>query len=130
MQRTNFGTHKIDKSSLETYGMVIATLQVLDKLGCSWFFQEIFLMANINIEVVLDMFFLTFHWRTYTTKKILPSTHRIKLINEKKFSKAALDENIKNFVMHVSSLGSKITIYLAREAQMALLLAKKVTVPA
>ena len=42
-----------------------------------------------------------------------------------------MDENIKTFVMHVSflSLGSKITIYLAWKAQIALLLAKKVTIP-
>ena len=41
-----------------------------------------------------------------------------------------LDENIKTVVMHISFLGSKMTIYLARKAQMALLLAKKVTIPA
>ena len=32
--------------------------------------------------------------------------------------------------MHVSSLQSRITIHLAKKAQMALLLAKKVTIPA
>ena len=39
-----------------------------------------------------------------------------------------LDENFEAFVVHVSSLGSKMTIHLARKAQLALLLAKKVTV--
>ena len=40
----------------------------------------------------------------------------------------ALDENIKSFVLHISSLRLKINIYIARKAQMALLLAKKVTI--
>ena len=40
--------------------MVIATFQVLDKLNCSWFFQKSFLLANISMEVVLGMLFLTF----------------------------------------------------------------------
>ena len=42
----------------------------------------------------------------------------------------ALDENIEAFVVYVNSLslGSKMTIHLAGKAQIALLLAKKVTV--
>ena len=35
---TNIGTSKIDGSSLATYGIVIAALQVVKKLGRSWFF--------------------------------------------------------------------------------------------
>ena len=56
----------------------------------------------------------------------------MELINKKEFAKAPLDENIEAFVMHVSflSLGSKMTIYPARKAQIALVLAKEVTVPA
>ena len=60
MQKTNVGTQKIDKSSLKTYGIVIAVFQVFDKFGSFWFFQETFLQANINIEIVLNMLFLTF----------------------------------------------------------------------
>ena len=59
MQRTNIGAQKIDEFSLATYGMVITVFQVLNKLGCSRFFQEIFLLANISIEVVLGIPFLT-----------------------------------------------------------------------
>ena len=40
-----------------------------------------------------------------------------------------LKENIEAFVVHVSSLKSRITIDQARKAQIALLLAKKVTIP-
>ena len=32
------GAQKIEKSSLATYSMVIAAFQVVNKLGCSWFF--------------------------------------------------------------------------------------------
>ena len=40
-----------------------------------------------------------------------------------------LDKNIEAFVVHDSSLKSKTTIYPARKTQLALQLAKKVTVP-
>ena len=57
---TNIGAQKINGSSLATYGMVIAAFQVVDKLGRSRFFQETFLLADISMEVVLGMLFLTF----------------------------------------------------------------------
>ena len=41
-----------------------------------------------------------------------------------------MDKNIEVFVMHISSLGLKITIHQARKAQMVLLLAKKITTSA
>ena len=43
-----------------------------------------------------------------------------------------LDKNIKTFVVHVSSLNLRLnmTIYPAKKAQIALLLGKKVYVPA
>ena len=40
-----------------------------------------------------------------------------------------MDKNVEAFVVHVSSLGSKMNIHPAREAQLASLLTKKVTVP-
>ena len=42
----------------------------------------------------------------------------------------SLDENIEVFIVYISSLSlkSKITIYLSKKAQIALLLAKKITV--
>ena len=59
-QRTDVGAQKIDGSLLETYGMVIAAFQVKDKLGRARFFQEIFLLANISMNIILKMPFLTF----------------------------------------------------------------------
>ena len=57
---TNVGMQKIDRSSLATYGIIIGAFQIINKLGYSWFFQETFLLADISIEVVLSMLFLTF----------------------------------------------------------------------
>ena len=57
---TNVGAQKVDGSSLVSYGIVIATFQVVDKLDCSWFFKETFLLADISMEVVLGMLFLIF----------------------------------------------------------------------
>ena len=95
----------------------------------------------MSMKVVLGMFFLTFSnaniqfakkkltWRTYTIKEALPITRQVKIINQKVFAKTALDENVEAFVVHVSSLGIRITIHLARKAQLALLLAKDVIMP-
>ena len=57
---------------------------------------------------------------------------RVELINKKDFAKAALNENIEVFVVYVSSLslGSKMSIYPAWEAQITSLIAKEVTVRA
>ena len=141
MRVTDVGAQKIARTLLAIYSMVIAMFQVVDKLGRSQFFQETFLLANISMEVVLGMLFLILKnadvqfaekkltWRTYTTKEALSTTRQVKIIDQKKFAKAALNENVLAFVMHVSSLRSRMTIHLARKAQLALLLAKKVTMP-
>ena len=60
VQMTNVSAQKIDKFLLANYGMVIAFFQVLNQFGCSWFFQETFLLANISMGMVLGIFFLTF----------------------------------------------------------------------
>ena len=57
---TNVGAQKIDGSTLETCEIVLASFQVEDKLGKPWFFQKTFLLADLNIEVVLGILFLTF----------------------------------------------------------------------
>ena len=63
-------------------------------------------------------------------QKALITTYWVEFINKKKFAKAALDKNVKAFVVHISflSLRSKITIHLAWENQIALLLAKEITI--
>ena len=58
MRKTNVGTQKIDGSSLDTFGMVITSFQVQDKLRRARFFQETFLVADTRMDVVLGMPFL------------------------------------------------------------------------
>lgn len=91
--------------------------------------------------MVLEMLFFTFSnaniqfdkkkliWSFYTIAKALPTTKWVELINKKESAKTALDKNIKAFVVYVTffSLNKPtISIYLAQEAQIALLIAKKV----
>ena len=92
---THVNVQKIDSLSLATYNIVIAAFQVVDKLNRFWIFQETFLLADISMEVVLGMLFLTFSnadvqfaelkvtWRIYIIKKALPITCQVKIINRK-----------------------------------------------
>ena len=116
--------------------MVLANFQMEDKLGRARFFQKTFLLADISVEVVLEMPFLTLSnadiqfpekeltWRSYTTAKALPTTKWVELIDKKEFVKVALDENSETFVVHVAileALLSEMTIHPSREAQIAAL---------
>ena len=128
VQKIDVDAQKIDGFLLETYGMVIAIFQVFNKLHCSWLFQKTLLLANIIMKMVLDMFFLTLSnvntylakkkltWKTYITNKALSTNCQVEFIDWKEFAKVALDKNIDTFVVYVSSLRSKITIYPAKEA--------------
>ena len=64
---------------------------------------------------------------SYIVAKALPTTKRVEVIDKKEFAKGALDEHVKASVMHVTFL-SIISIYLAKEDLMALLVVKKVKV--
>lgn len=57
--KTNIGTQKIDNNGLETYEMVFALFQMNNKDRKSHFFEETFLLADININVAFGMFFFT-----------------------------------------------------------------------
>ena len=136
------GAQKIDGSTLLTFGMVLASFRVEDMLGRARFFQETFLLADLSIKVVLQIPFLTFSnaniqfaqkeltWRSYTTAEALPTTKRVEIIDRKEFAKAALDKHVEAFVVHVTSLSlNSMSIYPAREAQIASLVAKEVKIP-
>ena len=58
IQKTNIKAQKIDSSALETFEMVIADFQVENKGGRPRFFQETFLVADTQFEVILGMLFL------------------------------------------------------------------------
>ena len=89
LQKTNIGAQKIDGSTLKTYGIVIAGLQVYDKFEKIRFFQETFLVADTSIKVIFRMPFLTLSkvkvdfikreliWKAYTIAEALPTIKRV-----------------------------------------------------
>lgn len=50
---------KVDKASLKIFSIMIVLFEVVDKKKKFSFFEETFLLANLKINVVLDMIFLT-----------------------------------------------------------------------
>ena len=56
---TDIRAQKIDGTTLDTHGMVVAVFSVVDKANRVRFFEETFLVANISPEVVLGIRFLT-----------------------------------------------------------------------
>ena len=59
IRTTDIGAQKIDNTMLDNFGMVVATFLVMDKANQVRFFEETFLVANVSLEVVLGMPFLT-----------------------------------------------------------------------
>ena len=96
---TNDGAQKIDDFTLETFGMVLASFQVEDKLKKAQFFQKTFLLADLSVEVVLGIPFLILSnaniqfarkkltWRSYTTAEALPITKRVEILDKKNLFK-------------------------------------------
>lgn len=62
-----------------------------------------------------------FIWKNYSTKEAPIITKRAELIGKKKFTKTALDKNVKIFIVHVAALLT-LSIYLSWEIQLGLLL--------
>ena len=56
---TDIGVQKIDSTTLDTLGIVVAAFFVTNKANQVRFFKETFLMANVSPEIVLGIFFLT-----------------------------------------------------------------------
>ena len=138
VRRTNIGAQKIDGSALETFGIVIADFQVEDKANRPRFFQEIFLVADTQFEVILGMLFLkisnadvsfgerTLTWKTYTTNEALPTTERVQIVDPKEFVIAALDVDSETFVVHVAIRErEEMPVHSERQAQVGALLFDK-----
>ena len=121
-RKIDVGAQKIDGSHLHTFGIVIADYLVKDKLGKVRFFQETFLLANIGLEVVLEMLFLTVNkadiwfverelvWRTYTAAEALPTTRRVEIIDKRELAAAALNVDNETFVVHIVALAEPTTM--------------------
>ena len=102
------------------------------------------MLANIGLEVVLGMLFLTFSkadirfaerelvWRTYTAAEALPTTRRVKIIDKWEFAAAALNADDEIFVVHIAALAEPTTIpiYPSYQVQVAVLTSKETGIPA
>ena len=55
---TKIEVQKIDGTMLYTYGIIITAFLVTDKINRVRFLEVIFLVANINLEIVVEMLFL------------------------------------------------------------------------
>ena len=137
VRKTDVGAQKIDGSLLRTFRMIIAGFQVEDKLDRARFFKKSFLLAKTSMEVILGMPFLALSnadiqfaekeltWRFYTVAEALPTTKRVKLIDKKKFAKAALDEQSETFMVHIAALEAPLAgmaIHSLRAAQISALI--------
>lgn len=120
--------------------MVISNFFLQDKYYQDQFFEEIFLIADTNMQVVLDMFFLFLSnidirfvekkgkQRKYITTKALPINKRIELVNHKEFAAIALNLKEETYVIQVALLKIKNIVHPSRRTQIALLIIDKVPV--
>lgn len=53
VQPTNIDAQKIDNSIIQTFAMALASFQINNKLKRPWLFQETFVTANTNVNVIL-----------------------------------------------------------------------------
>lgn len=102
--------------------------------------KKTFLVINTDVKVILKMLFLFFSnrnikfiekeliWKIYSTSKVLLTNKQIQLIDYKIFIAAALDLGKEAFIIYVPYLKAEISIHLAWECQITLLLAKKATI--
>ena len=56
--KINIGAQKIDGTTLKTYEIVVFTFSILDKDNKERFFEESFLLADVKLDIVLEMPFL------------------------------------------------------------------------
>ena len=128
------------------YEMVVAAFSVTDKANWIRFFEEIFLVANISLEIVFEMLFLTLNgadidfsgrglwWKTYTIEKAFPTIRHVQLVDKKKFAAVVLDSESETFLVHIASLSSvilpsvfllELDVHPSRRPQISGLIAKK-----
>ena len=136
------GAQKIDGTTLDTYGMVVAAFSVKNKVNRVKFFEKTFLMTNVNPKLVFRMLFLTLsvadvdfsgrelRWRTYTTEKVLSTTRRIELVGKKEFAAVVLDPKYETYIVHIACLSStplvmSFNVHLSQKPQISGLVAKK-----
>ena len=57
--KTNIAVQKINGTTLEIYKMIVSIFSILDKDGKKRFFKKSFLLADVNPDVMLKIYFLT-----------------------------------------------------------------------
>ena len=138
-KKIDVGVQKIDGSYLDTFEMVIADCSVKDKLRRVRFFQETLLLANIGLEVVVEMLFLTFNGadirfveqkfvqRTYMATEALQTTRRVEIIDKKEFVAVVFSADNEIFIVYVAALAEPIiiSIYPSCQAQIASLISEE-----
>ena len=141
IRQIDVGAQKIDGTTLDTYGMVVAAFSMMNKANWVRFFEETFLMTNISLELVFGMSFLTLssadidfsgwelRWRTYITKEALPTIKCIELMGKKEFVAVALDPEYEIYIVYVASLSSTslivLDVYLSQRLQISGLIAEE-----
>ena len=59
MQTTNVSAQKIDDTTFETYGMIVAAFSVTNQADKVKFFKKTFLVGNVIPDVVFEILFFT-----------------------------------------------------------------------
>ena len=59
IRKINIGGQKIDNTTLETYGILVSTFFMSDKDNKERFFEKNFLLADVNLDIVFKILFLT-----------------------------------------------------------------------
>lgn len=143
---TNVVAQKIHGSPLDLYGIASAGFLLKDSLEKVRFFEETFLLADTNVEVVSRMTFVFLRnadfqfdtgkltWRSYIVAEALLTTRQVEFIDKKEFTKAAPDKNSKVFVVHVAaseaSKPAEMPIHPSRATQIASKSSDEPTLPA
>ena len=123
IRETKISTQKINSSKLDIFGMVIAVFSMKNKEKRSHFFEKIFILAEINIDIILNISFLTLsnvkidfidrhiYWKSYTVVKVFLITRQIELIGNKEFAVVVLNLEDKAFVIHIASISLDWDVY-------------------
>lgn len=103
--------------------MPIAIFQMRDMVGRSQYFEKIFLLADIDISVALDMLFFILSnveinfldyelvERSFITADVLPTIKRIKLVEKRGFAAMALSPDKKMFVVHIMTFSLDLDVH-------------------
>ena len=140
VQTTNIGAHKIDGTILKTYKIVVAAISLTNQADKVRFFEKSFLVANIGLNEILGILFLTLSgadvdflkrelwWRSYTIEKALSTIKQVELVGKKEFAAAVFDLGHETFVIYVAFLESPSQegdVHLFCRAQIAALVANE-----